>query len=104
VVRDLSCIWAALATLAITSSAAALAPKTASGVFGNFHAPRVTEFATQAREAHQQAALRYGEVASDSSLAAKGGGSIGRIKAQLTEPPLQPQQVPASKDFNHNDI
>jgi len=67
-------VLALAATLGIASSATAITSETALSANRDFPAHRVTDFDRQAREAHQQSALGYGGDASDSSLAARGGG------------------------------
>jgi hypothetical protein len=70
--RSLHMLVLALATtLASASSAAAFTAETALRADRQISQLRVTDFAAQAREAHQQTALRYGKNASDSSLASR---------------------------------
>jgi hypothetical protein len=72
--RSLHMLALALATtLGIASSVAATTAETALRANRDCDVPRVTDFASQACEAHQQSALGYGETASDSSLAAGAG-------------------------------
>jgi len=83
--RSLHMLVLALATtLAGASSVTAITAETALRANREFPAHRVTDFAVQAREAHQQTALRYGESASDSSLASRALPAVSRV-ARLTQ-------------------
>jgi hypothetical protein len=78
--RSLHMLVLALATtLGIASSASAITSETALRANRDFPAHRVTDFGEQAREAHQQTALGYGEIASDSSLAARGAPAASNV-------------------------
>jgi hypothetical protein len=78
--RSLHMLVLALATtLAGASSAVALTAESALRANSEFSQPRVTDFAAQRREAHQQITLGYGESASDSSLASRGAGEAERL-------------------------
>jgi hypothetical protein len=68
-----------VAALATATSAAAFAPESALRAFHDFLQPSVGALAAQPREAHQQNALGYGEVASDASLAAEGAAEAINI-------------------------
>lgn len=77
-------VLALATTLGLASSATAITAEIALRANSEFSQPRVTDFAAQAREAHQQNALGYGENASDSSLASRAGGQWARVAESMS--------------------
>ena len=71
-------VLALIAVLVTASSAAAFTPKTALRANGEFSPPRVGQLAPYPGETPRQNGFRYGQIASDSPLAARGLAGVGK--------------------------